>query len=111
MKKFIAIVGVLISLKASASDMAGIGLAVSLPITVLLLIIASLVAFMSSTNSGFKYIYGAIVVAIVIAVIMAGYNWKLESDISMYRWHLFFTMLMVVPPILLKFKLKRSENT
>lgn len=111
MRLLVATLCVFLSPAANASDMAGVGLAISLPLSALAFVIASIVSLMSSTNSGYKYIFGSACVAGLIAVVMANHNWKLADDIQMYKWHLILTALMVFPPLILKIRLYRNANT
>lgn len=96
---------------ANASEMAGVGLAFSLPVTGLLVVIALIVSVMSSTSSGFKYIYACAGIVVLIALIMVSYDWELADDVVLYRWHLFLTISMVIPPMVLKRRLRHAIDT
>lgn len=111
LKRLFILFFILSSPSVSASDMGGIALAFSMPISALIFLVGVVVALMSSTASGYKYIYGLIGIAALIAIVMAAQNWRLDSDIQMYKWHLLLTILMAIPPIILKLKLRYRENT
>jgi uncharacterized membrane protein len=106
MKSLLGVLFILLPTMVNASDMAGVGLVISLPITVVLLVITTLIALMSSTGSGYKYIFIAVGIALLIAIPLAGYSWNLTDDINNYKWHLLLTGLMVLPPLALKIKLR-----
>ena len=111
MKVLFIIISIFISTTASASDMAGVGLVLSIPVSLLLFITAFIVALMSSTESAYKYIFSFAAVSALIALVMAKYTWQLEDDIQTYRWHLLFTALMILPPLILKVRLRNNEST
>ena len=109
-KIFVAILSVLLSTHACASEMAGVGLALSIPFSVLLVIIAFVLATMASTRTGYNYVIGIACVAGVIALFMASHDWQLESDITMYRWHLLLTLVSFFPVIIFKLRMRRNLN-
>ena len=110
MKIGIAIFLAVIPAISFASDMAGVGLAFSIPITGFLFITSLVVAIMAETKTGYWYIVLAIVLSLSIAVSMSNYKWVLDSDIESYWWHLLLTIAMVIPPSLLKYRLNRKKT-
>ena len=100
----------ILSFSAVASEMAGIGLLISLPVTGICLLLSIIIAFMSTSRKGYKYIFVLVAFGLVIAAFMGSYTWKLQDDIEIYQIHLLITLLLFVPPFILKIKLKNENN-
>ena len=92
----------LLSSSAYASDMAGIAILISFPITGVCLLASIIIALMSTTSKGYLYIFIAMIFGFIIAAFIGKYPWRLPSDIEMYHIHLIITLLLFVPPLTLK---------
>jgi hypothetical protein len=96
---------------ASASEMAGVGLFASLPITAFLVVVALVISLMAETKNGFKYLFTLTGFVVLIALFLASHDWSRSDDIQYYRWHLFLTGLVILPLLVLKVRLRGSKNT
>ncbi len=111
MRAVIAVVLFLNASSALASDMAGVGLAFSLPITSICLLISLIASLMSDTKLGYMLIGLCSGVSVLIALVMASYSWYDVSDKELYFIHLALTLLLLVPPVLLKIRLEKLLPT
>ena len=95
---------------ALASDMAGVGLAISVPVTALLFVSALVVSVMSVSRGASLYVSAAAITAAVIGLVMAGTEWRLEDDKALYQTHFVLTVLCLLPPVIQKLRAKAAEG-
>lgn len=95
---------------ALASDMAGVGLAISVPVTAFLFASALVVSVMSISRGANLYVAATAIVAVLIGLVMAGPGWHLEGDKAMYQTHLVLTVLCLLPPVILWLRARAAEG-